>query len=40
MELIKKAYKDSDISGRNYERSVKFVERNVQRHWEITKDYE
>lgn len=26
MELIKKAYKDSEISGKNYERSVKFVE--------------
>ena len=25
-ELIKKAYKDSELSGRNYERIVKYVE--------------
>lgn len=37
MELIKKAYKDSDISGRNYERSVKFVEE-IYKDIEINKD--
>lgn len=37
MELIKKAYKDSDISGRNYERSVKFVEE-MYKDIEINKD--
>lgn len=37
MELIKKAYKDGDISGRNYERSVKFVEE-MYKDIEINKD--
>ena len=37
-ELIKKAYKDSDVSGREYERVVRYVESILKDEKKITKN--